>query len=119
MSFLSSLVDFGRRVIGSSVASSVAKTILLGYALNRLNRNINRENNSGTENIDRGVRLQIDPNAQEKIPILYGEAYFGGNIFDARQINNNETMWFALALCEKQVTNSAVEVQVTISKTST
>lgn len=101
MSFLSSLVDFGKSVFTSGVASSIAKTVLLGFAINKLNTNVTRENNSGTNNIDRGVRLQVSPDAQEKIPVLYGEGYFGGNIFDARQVNNNETMWFALALCEK------------------
>lgn len=102
MSFLRNVFNTTRSLVtGSGFIPNLARVALLGFALNRLNKNITQENNRSAENIDTGVRLQVEPNAQQKIPVLYGEANFGGNIFDARQDNNNETMWFALALCEK------------------
>lgn len=105
MSFLSDIVNFGKTAVGlvsgNSIFSTLARTAILGYAVNRLSQSANKGQNSGTDNIDAGVRLQVKPNADSKIPVLYGSAFFGGNIIDAVMTNNNKTMWFALALTEK------------------
>jgi hypothetical protein len=105
MSFLSGLLNIAKTSVtflaGGSFASSLVKTALLGYAVNRLSKNALKDNNSGTDNIDKGVRLQIAPNAESKIPVLYGSAFFGGNITDAAMTNNNKTMWYCLTLSEK------------------
>jgi len=101
MSFLSGLKSTIGFLTGNSAASSLVKTIALGYAVNRLSKNALKKNNSGTDNIDKGVRLQIAPNAESKIPVLYGSAFFGGNITDAAMTNNNKTMWYCLVLSEK------------------
>ena len=105
MSFLSGILDFGKTAVGllsgTSIFSTLARTAVLGYAVNRLSKSANKGQNSGTNNIDEGVRLQVKPNADSKIPVLYGSAFFGGNIIDAAMTNNNKTMWFALALTEK------------------
>ena len=67
MSFLSGILDVGKKAIsflkGSSTASTLLKTAALAYGVYKMSRNVNRENNSGTENIDKGVRLQLNPNA--------------------------------------------------------
>jgi hypothetical protein len=103
MSFLSGLLDIGKSFFtGGSIASSLAKTALMGFALNRLNKNTNKNSDdSKTANIDAGVRLQLPSDAAFKIPVLYGTAYFGGNLIDAQMTNSNKTMWFALVLSEK------------------
>jgi hypothetical protein len=105
MSFLSGLLNIAKTSVtflsGSSFLSTLTKTALLGYAVNRLSKNACKDNNSGTDNIDKGVRLQIAPNAESKIPVLYGSAFFGGNITDAAMTNNNKTMWYCLTLSEK------------------
>lgn len=98
MSFLSGVVKFFK---GGSIGSSLVKTALLGYAVSRLSKNAIKDNGSGTENIDKGVRLQVAPNADSKIPVLYGTAFFGGNITDAQMTNNNKTMWYCVVLSEK------------------
>jgi hypothetical protein len=98
MSFLSGVVKFFK---GGSIGSSLVKTALLGYAVSRLSKNAIKDNGSGTENIDKGVRLQVAPNADSKIPVLYGTAFFGGNITDAQMTNNNKTMWYCIVLSEK------------------
>lgn len=107
MSFLSGILDIGKKVIGAfsggGIASTLLKTVGLGLAVNQLSKNINKSNDIGNvaPNIDAGVRLQIEPNAESKIPVLYGTAYFGGNITDAQMTNNNKTMFYCLTLAEK------------------
>ncbi len=105
MSFLSGILDIGKSAIrylsGNSIGSTLARTALLGYAVNKLSQSALKDNNSGTANIDQGVRLQIEPNSSSKIPVLYGGAFFGGNITDAAMTNSNKTMWYCLTLSEK------------------
>jgi hypothetical protein len=106
MSFLSGVLNVGKSVVGfftgGSIASSLAKTALMGYALSRLNQNTNKANDIGAQpNIDAGVRLQLKADASAKIPVLYGTAFFGGNLIDAQMTNSNKTMWYALVLSEK------------------
>ena len=105
MSFLTGILDLGKSALGilggSNFAGTLVRTVLLGYALNKINSNANQGNITGTQNIDTGVRLQVNPNADSKIPVLYGNAFFGGNIIDAAMTNSNKTMWYAIALSEK------------------
>jgi hypothetical protein len=105
MSFLSGIVDLTKSAVGflsgNSIVASMAKTALMGFALNKLSKNTTKGNDTGTQNIDQGVRLQVTPDADSKIPILYGSAFFGGNLIDAAMTNSNKTMWYALALTEK------------------
>jgi hypothetical protein len=98
MSFLSGVVKFFK---GGNIGSTLVKTALLGYAVSRLSKSAIKDNGGGTENIDKGVRLQVAPNADSKIPVLYGTAFFGGNITDAQMTNNNKTMWYCVVLSEK------------------
>jgi hypothetical protein len=109
MSFLSGIVNFGKSALGflggNSIGSSLVKTALLGLAVNKMSKSVLKENDTkgsgSTSNIDKGVRLQVKPNAEAKIPVLYGDAYFGGNISDAAMTNANKTMWYCLTLAEK------------------
>lgn len=105
MSFLTGILDLGKSALGilggSNFAGTLVRTVLLGYALNKINSNANKGNITGTQNIDTGVRLQVNPNADSKIPVLYGNAFFGGNIIDAAMTNSNKTMWYAITLSEK------------------
>jgi hypothetical protein len=103
MSFLDSIVSAGRSVAGflgsSGIASTLARTALLGYTLNKINKSINRDNNQN--NVDKGVRLQVDPNPETKIPVIYGTTFLGGIVTDAALTNSNRTMFFCLTLSEK------------------
>jgi len=105
MSFLSGILSVGKSAIGilsgNSIVGTLARTALLGYAINKVSKNATKGNDTGTKNIDEGVRLQVNPNADSKIPVLYGSAFFGGNIIDAAMTNSNKTMWYAIALTEK------------------
>lgn len=105
MSFLSGILSVGKSAVkflsGNSIWSSLAKTAILGLAVNKLSKSALKGNDNDTKNIDAGVRLQAKPDAAAKIPVLYGSAFFGGNISDAAMTNANKTMWYCLVLAEK------------------
>jgi hypothetical protein len=109
MSFLSGILNLGKQAIGflsgNTLASSLAKTAILGYTLNRLSKNAIKNNqpnlNGGTAAPDAGVRIQIPPATDKKIPVLYGTAHFGGIITEAVMSNNNKTMTYVITLSEK------------------
>lgn len=50
---------------------------------------------------DYGVREQVDPDTEASVPVVYGTAYLGGIITDAQLVNNNQTMWYCITICEK------------------
>jgi hypothetical protein len=103
MSFLDKIVSAGRSVAGflggSGIANTLARTALLGFTLNQINKSINRQNNQNA--VDRGVRLQVDPNPEAKIPVIYGTTFIGGIVTDAQLTNSNKTMFFCITLSEK------------------
>ena len=104
MSWLDDLVDFGSGVFnwftGNSVGASLARTALTGYALNQVTSSINKENEKPAEP-DPGVRLQVDPNPEHKIPVVYGKAFIGGILTEAILSSNNQKMYYVLVLSEK------------------
>lgn len=85
---------------GSSVSASLAKTALLGYASRLLNKSTGAVSTGSDEIVDRGVRLQLNPDTENKIPVLYGEAYFGGYITDAQLSSDYKKMTYCITLCE-------------------
>lgn len=118
MSWIDSLGDFassaGKLIktgfdwfSSGSIGATIAKTALIGYAVNRVNKSINKSNdiNKTPTNtpapVDPGIRLQVNPDANYKIPVLYGTATFGGTITDAWLTSNNKTMYFCVTLAEK------------------
>jgi len=100
MSFLSKIVDIGKRFVSSDIGSSIAKTAGLAFMLSQVNRSVNKANEL-PDPPDEGVRIQLDPNTENPIPVVYGEAYVAGAVTDAHLASNNSTMWFCLTLCEK------------------
>lgn len=85
---------------GSSISSTLAKTALLGYSVKLLNDNINESSLNRPEPVDPGVRQQLNPNTETKLPVLYGSAFFGGNIVDAHLSSDLRVMKYVLALNE-------------------
>lgn len=62
----------------------------------------NIDNNSINQNP--GSRSQVPPAGDNKLPIIYGSAYVGGVITDLSITNDNQTLYYVLALSE--VTNT-------------
>jgi len=104
MSFLNDIVDFGKSAIeylsGNGTAAALLRTVGMIWVVQQLNQNKANDPNTPA-NIDNGVRLQIPPAADNKIPVLYGTAFFGGIITDAVMTNTNKTMYYCLTLSEK------------------
>lgn len=109
MSWFDDLVSTGKNLLsgavdlftGNSIGSNIAKTALLGYTLNKVNKSANKQNEPRPERPDPGMRLQMPPSADYKIPVLYGTATFGGAITDAYLTPDNQTMYYCVTICEK------------------
>jgi len=113
MSFFDTIINAGKSILGgsNSLGSTILTTVLSGFALNKLNKQVTKENETpkttsgfGLPTIpwkDPGVREQVTANQKNKIPVIYGSAQLGGIIVDAEMSNSNKTMHYALAICEK------------------
>lgn len=109
MSFLDDIVDIGSdiwgAVTGSGVIGGVAKATALGFLLKEVTSSVNKDNTkpetTTTTAVDPGVRLQVDPDPTHAIPVVYGEAYLGGIVTDAKLSNDNQVMWYCITICEK------------------
>lgn len=103
MSFLDSLIDLGSTALkfvqGNNIASSLAKTAVTAFALNQVTKSINKKNDATQQTT--GNRIQLDPDTENAIPVLYGEAFVKPMVTDAWLDADNKTMYFALTLCEK------------------
>lgn len=113
MSFIDDIIGVGKSVLGfvtgDSLGSNVLKTVLTGYSLNKVTNSINKSNNTNstsgsaytsTPSPDSGVKLQIPPAAENRVPIVYGTALTGGIINDVKMTADNQTMWYAVTICE-------------------
>ena len=99
MSFLSGLKAFAGGTVGQFV-----QVAALAFIAKKMAGNTTPANNipeTSEANIDAGVRLQINASTVNKIPVLYGTAFFGGILTDAQMTNNNKTMWYCLTLSER------------------
>lgn len=47
---------------------------------------------------DNGVRQQVPPDTTTGIPVVYGEAYLGGKFCDAVLSENQQVMWYTMAI---------------------
>jgi|11BtaG_2_1085332.scaffolds.fasta_scaffold03163_4 hypothetical protein len=93
-SFASSAFNFLK---GDGIANNLARTALIGLALNKLQKSTNKDN----ETVDPGTEVTIDPDTQYSVPVLYGSAFIDGKITDAKMDANNTTLWVCYTLCEK------------------
>lgn len=119
MSFLSGLWDLGSSILGSSTGSSLVKAGVTALALNQVSKSIAKSNATTTASKttapDLGVRLQLDPDTQHKIPVVYGTATLGGIITDAQLTNSNKTMSYCITIAEK----TGVKFSDTLPSTTT
>lgn len=70
-------------------------TALAAYALSEA------DNLTKKKEVDKGVRLQVDANPYNKIPVIYGKAALSGAITDVYMADDHLTMWFCITICEK------------------
>lgn len=65
---------------------------------------------------DPGVRQQLSPSTEHKIPVLYGSAFVNGIITDARISDDNKTMTYVFTIAE--TTNQRTVFTASISGTT-
>ena len=113
MSFLDDLLDIGSDLISAgseflgsnSIGANLAKTALTGFALSQVTKSVNKKNVESApaqnDRPDPGVRLQVKPDPEHKIPVVYGSAYLGGIISHVEMADNNQTLFAVLTICER------------------
>lgn len=112
MSFLDDILSVGKDVFNfftsNSIGRNIAGAAISAYALNKVTKSINKENEPAkiaettpASKIDPGVRLQVNPNPEYRVPLVYGTAVLGGSITDAVLTNSNATMFYCITICEK------------------
>lgn len=87
----------GAAAIAGSVAAFAART-LLTVGLTKLIANRSGQNAAGTSNA--GSRVQLPPATDNKLPVVYGSAFIGGSITDAKLSTDQKTMWYVVALAD-------------------
>lgn len=96
-----SLIKAGVIAAGSFAAAAIGFAInLVASAIIAKVASPDRTDTSGAL----GNRQQVPPAGSNKLPVVYGTAYVGGIITDLTISNDNQTMYYCLALSE--VTNT-------------
>jgi len=103
---------------GSIIAGAVLGTTsgvafsMLSFAINMVVSSIiakadspdSNQNNTRQDQQNPGSRVQVPPAGDNKIPVIYGSAYVGGIVTDLSITNDNQTLYYCMALSE--VTNT-------------
>ena len=84
---------------GSFAATAVAFAVNL--VVSRIIANAAApDTNTQTQTSNPGNRQQVPPAGSNKLPVVYGSAFVGGTITDLTISNDNQTMYYCLALSE-------------------
>ena len=102
--------DIGDSISGlassaGGILPGLVGTALTGFALKKVTDSIAKTNEEAQANLsalkkDAGQAIQIPPASDNKIPVLYGEATFGGIITEAVMSADNKTMTYVVTLSE-------------------
>jgi hypothetical protein len=102
MAFISAIVSavtaVGTYLASGTIGALLVRTAITALVSYALNRSITKRQ-AGT-GIDPGVRQQLSPATNHKIPVVYGSAFIGGAITDGKLVNDNKTMWVCSTLSE-------------------
>lgn len=89
------------------VAGSIAATVTafaINLVVSRIIANAASPDTNTQNAGNPGNRQQVPPAGSNKLPVVYGSAFVGGTITDLTISNDNQTMYYCLALSE--VTNT-------------
>lgn len=98
------IAGIGLSVTGALVASVVAAGVAT-IASRLINGGGSGSGAGGTQQ-DPGVRIQLPPATDNKVPIVYGTANTKGVVTDARISSDNQQMTYVLVLSEKTQTGT-------------
>ena len=106
----------GGGVGGKSIWGGLISTAITGFALSKIANSISNSSQPKPTPTppDTGVNIQLDPNPQAAIPVVYGTSYVSGILTDAVMSNDNTVMYYVLTLCEKTGTKISDNVASSI-----
>lgn len=101
MSFIDDIVSFGKKTLGfvksPTLGGSLARSAILGLALNQMQKSVNKENDIQ----DQGREITANLSTENTIPVLYGDGFTEGVITDAYLDPNKKDMWYCVTFSEK------------------
>jgi len=95
----------GALYAGASLAVAVAIGLVASAVISKAFKIPTGYEGSGSSP-DLGNRQQVPPATDNKLPVVYGQAYVGGIITDLTITTDNQTLYYVLSLCEVTNTNS-------------
>jgi hypothetical protein len=101
--FTAIVAAIGLTGIAAAVASTVL-TIGASFVVSKLIAPRGASGNSQQEDSVTGSRVQLPPATNNKLPVVYGTAFVGGSITDAKISTDLQSMWYVLSMAE--VTNT-------------
>ena len=104
MSWLSAIKTGVSWLTGRSIGAGLTRTVLLGYAVNKMTKSALKNNPSAAERPpepDPGVKVQVNPDTTHKIPVLYGRSHIAGAVTEAQMTADRKTMWYVVTLAEQ------------------
>jgi hypothetical protein len=96
---IATAVGFGTAAAAAAgaVAAFAARTLLTVGITKLL---VNRAGKTAAGASNAGARIQLPPATDNKLPVVYGSAYIGGIVTDAKISTDQKTMWYVLTLAE-------------------
>lgn len=91
----------------TGVVATIATSLIAGGLAFGVSRLIAPRGSSGAsqqEDAVTGSRVQLPPATNNKLPVVYGTAFVGGSITDAKISTDLQTMWYCISIAE--VTNT-------------
>ncbi len=101
--FTAIVAAIGLTGIAAAVASTVL-TVAASFVVSKLIAPRGPSGNSQQEDAVTGSRVQLPPATNNKLPVVYGTAFIGGSITDAKISTDLQTMWYVISMAE--VTNT-------------
>jgi hypothetical protein len=101
--FTAIVAAIGLTGIAAAVASTVL-TVAASFVVSKLIAPRGKSGNTQQEDAVTGSRVQLPPATNNKLPVVYGTAFVGGSITDAKISTDLQTMWYCLSIAE--VTNT-------------
>jgi len=94
-------------ITGATLATAGMGTLALAFAINMVASAViskaffnPNQPSGGSAPPDVGNRQQIPPATDNKLPVVYGEAWVGGTVIDLSISQNNQELYYVLALAE-------------------
>jgi len=102
--FSSIALAIGRYVATLTVKAfftAVAKFVGTIIVSSMVSRVLAKRAGQGNGGLGGGGRVQLAPATDNKLPVVYGNAFLGGPVTDAFLTTDQKTMYYVVSLCEK------------------